>query len=414
MEQATTKEGLEDVTNSLDDLVGTIRQDGTRIEQIDSNQAVIHKKQLETESALTYLNTFVRIDMSEQMKALESKNQRLSEDFVEAKTRIDRSIATVQSDMKAAKVTHDSSMKNLNAMSAEMNKKLDETITEHSNNLEFQRNQTHSKITSLFEPLARDFSQMETRFSASLDEINQKFDELDDSVTWLDNFAQKSVTTLTAVVNDKNSEFSTKLQKIGQSQSKFGVDLVKLSENADSFEQQLIALRANLKSNSAMSDQLAASETRINEIIENLKTEMEDTMVKQSGIQSNLSGLHGAVENLSFSQEKLESDFVQYQFDVEDEISMSNLAMNETLLDMRAIMEQSFMEKIGETEGILIDQITKKMNTLKDNMKKFSDVSSLGANELRSLIESEILELQVKAEMWERGNFDKLIKLKML
>ena len=175
--------------------------------------------------------------------------------------------------------------------------------------------------------------------------------------------------------------------------------LVKLSENADSFEQQLIALRANLKSNSAMSDQLAASETRINEIIENLKTEMEDTMVKQSGIQSNLSGLHGAVENLSFSQEKLESDFVQYQFDVEDEISMSNLAMNETLLDMRAIMEQSFMEKIGETEGILIDQITKKMNTLKDNMKKFSDVSSLGANELRSLIESEILELQVKAEM---------------
>lgn len=56
VDQATIGGSLNDVTGSMDDLVDTIQQDSTRLEQLDSNVAVIHKKHLESEILLTSLN----------------------------------------------------------------------------------------------------------------------------------------------------------------------------------------------------------------------------------------------------------------------------------------------------------------------------------------------------------------------
>jgi hypothetical protein len=88
-------------------------------------------------------------------------------------------------------------------------------------------------------------------------------------------------------------------------------------------------------------------------------------------------------------------DVVQLQFDLEDEISLITSDVNDTIINLKIQLTDEFVEEIKTTENLLIVEITKRLNSMNENMKKFSDVSSMSANELRSLFESEIVNLQV-------------------
>ena len=121
-------------------------------------------------------------------------------------------------------------------------------------------------------------------------------------------------------------------------------------------------------------------------------TSLEDSL----DFGMNVTILSEMVETIQGSQEKLEGDFVQFQFDVEDEISSVVLELNETIVGIREMLEIGFEEQLDSTKQFLTSEINNKLHIMNDNMKKFSDVSALGANELRNLFESEILELQVK------------------
>ena len=148
-----------------------------------------------------------------------------------------------------------------------------------------------------------------------------------------------------------------------------------------------------------LSDQLVAAESRMNMLVSDIRSTMTNQLselVKKDEYVANTTELAKNIEEVKSSQERLETDFVGYQFEVEDNFDIFRIEINETVLDVRAIIEEDFQEQIAKTEIVLIEEITKKLNKLNENMKKFSDVSSMGANELRALIESEIVELQVK------------------
>ena len=76
------------------------------------------------------------------------------------------------------------------------------------------------------------------------------------------------------------------------------------------------------------------------------------------------------------------------------------------------MLENGFEEQLDSTKQFLTFEINNKLHIMNENMKKFSDVSALGANELRNLFESEILELQVKVGDIEenRKMFENMVK----
>ena len=101
-------------------------------------------------------------------------------------------------------------------------------------------------------------------------------------------------------------------------------------------------------------------------------------------------------ERLSSQTEQvgqLEADFVNFEFVIDDEIMPQMLMLNESLVTIEEEIENTIPTSVHRIEHLLMDEIENKFKKINDNMQKFSDVSSLSANELRSLFESQLLQI---------------------
>ena len=78
------------------------------------------------------------------------------------------------------------------------------------------------------------------------------------------------------------------------------------------------------------------------------------------------------------------------------------MMLNETMQDIEDEIQSTVPDSVQRIEHLLMDEIENKFKKINDNMQKFSDVSSLSANELRGLFESELLQLHSKLSNQEK------------
>ena len=99
---------------------------------------------------------------------------------------------------------------------------------------------------------------------------------------------------------------------------------------------------------------------------------------------------------------RLESDFVNFEFVIDDELVPQLMMLNETMQEIEDEIQSTVPDSVQRIEHLLMDEIENKFKKINDNMQKFSDVSSLSANELRGLFESELLQLHSKLSNQEK------------
>lgn len=271
-------------------------------------------------------------------------------------------------------------------------------------------NKTSSKLTQDFDNFSEGLVDFTNDIKFTVADVNDKLHDLQLDVENLDSYSNKALADLNTLYKKSSAHSAKKYKDLEQRQHDAINDMHTVKGTLAKLETQSDVTTKSLQ-NLNLSDQLVAAESRMNTAVAEIKSNINNQLldvIKRDEYVSNTTEIKTAMDKLASSQEQLETDFVQYQFDIEDNFAMFGIDMNETVLDLRSLMESAFQEEIARTETLLTDEITNKLNKLNDNMKKFSDVSSMGANELRGLIESEIVELQVKvSDIVERTNIFK-------
>lgn len=150
---------------------------------------------------------------------------------------------------------------------------------------------------------------------------------------------------------------------------------------------------------------LISHENSINEVsslpeeVKIIKNQTDETQFLLNNVVAEFERQDSEVrESLS----RLESDFVNFEFVIDDELVPQLMMLNETMQDIEDEIQSTVPDSVQRIEHLLMDEIENKFKKINDNMQKFSDVSSLSANELRGLFESELLQLHSKLSNQEK------------
>ena len=217
VDQATIGENLNDVTGSMDALVQSIRQDSTRLEQLDSNVAVIHKKHLEAEMALNSLNSFARVTVSTQMGELQ-------QEFVTQQQKIENLKDENSQKMLQMKLALSTDINQTQILVSEKCEELEEAIEfklQHEvTKLEIfatnLNNVTASKISKDFEDFTQGLVDFTNDIKNSVTDNNEQIADLKIDVENLENVTTQNIQGINSQVTAKSIDVTKKYGDLEQ------------------------------------------------------------------------------------------------------------------------------------------------------------------------------------------------------
>ena len=68
---------------------------------------------------------------------------------------------------------------------------------------------------------------------------------------------------------------------------------------------------------------------------------------------------------------RLESDFVNFEFVIDDELVPQLMMLNETMQDIEDEIQSTVPDSVQRIEHLLMDEIENKFKKINDNMQKF-------------------------------------------
>ena len=75
--------------------------------------------------------------------------------------------------------------------------------------------------------------------------------------------------------------------------------------------------------------------------------------------------------NLKTILSRLESDFVNFEFVIDDELVPQLMMLNETMQDIEDEIQSTVPDSVQRIEHLLMDEIENKFKKINDNMQKF-------------------------------------------
>ena len=176
------------------------------------------------------------------------------------------------------------------------------------------------------------------------------------------------------------------------------------------------AIEGQMKQNQHFSKQIGDLHAQFDNLPEQIRKtvnkQVKDVAAQIDSAEQALNELTNQISSQGEQVSQLEADFVNFEFLIDDEINPQMAMLNESLVTIEETIENTIPTSVHRIEHLLMDEIENKFRKINDNMQKFSDVSSLSANELRSLFESQLLQLHSQMSNQEAKQEAQLIKQK--
>lgn len=176
------------------------------------------------------------------------------------------------------------------------------------------------------------------------------------------------------------------------------------------------AIEGQMKQNQHFSKQIGDIQAQFDNLPEQIRKtvtkQVKDVAAQIDTAEQALTELTKRISSQGEQVSQLEADFVNFEFLIDDEINPQMAMLNESLVTIEETIENTIPTSVHRIEHLLMDEIENKFRKINVNMQKFSDVSSLSANELRSLFESQLLQLHSQMSNQEAKQEAQLVKQK--